>query len=72
MTRSRVKRLIKENFRKLIPELNSAHNYVVAAKEGMATAGYHDVEQALISALTRVKHLERKSEGNRKSADPVL
>lgn len=64
VTRSRVKRLIKENFRKLIPALKGTHNYVVTAKEGVADATYHDVERHLIGALKRMGHLEKTVEGN--------
>ena len=61
--RSRVKRLVKENFRSLIPYLPDGYNYVVSAKEAMKDADYYAVRKALISALVRAGHLEKRVEG---------
>lgn len=55
VTRSLVKRRVKEYFRKLIPSLKSNYNYVIVTKEGIALESYQGIGLSLVSLLKKGK-----------------
>jgi len=57
VVRSSVKRLIDENFRALIPYLNTTCNYVITAREPAATADFYAIKRDVIKVLTKAGHL---------------
>lgn len=57
VVRSRVKRLISENFRTLIPFLSVSANYVIVAKEPAANADFYAIKKDVIKVLIKAGHL---------------
>lgn len=53
--RSRVKRRIKESFRKIIDFIEGSYNFVIVAKPKSATAEYADFKEELIKVLKVAK-----------------
>ncbi len=53
VTRSKVKRRIRENFRLLIPRISDKYNYVVLAKNACAEADFYEIKSDLISVLEK-------------------
>ncbi len=55
VVRNRVKRLLKENYRKLASDIKPGHYLVFTARIGSGDAGYHDIESCMVNALKRAR-----------------
>jgi ribonuclease P protein component len=62
VVRNRVKRLMKENFRLLMPQVADHYNYVVVARSPIVGLSYDEVKNSLIEVLTRAKKLTTQAE----------
>jgi ribonuclease P protein component len=59
VVRNRVKRLMRENFRLLMPEL-ARGNYVFSARDAAAKADYHAMRHEMLRHLSRLGCLKDK------------
>lgn len=57
VVRNRVKRLMKESFRELMPKIQDYYNYVVVARSPIVGLSYNEVKSSLTDVLTRAKKL---------------
>lgn len=55
VVRSLVKRRIKEYFRQMLPLVKSNYNYVIVAKEGIASKTYQEIGQSMVKLLKKAK-----------------
>jgi len=53
--RSRVKRLMKENYRHVNEQIKNGYDIVFTARAGSDAATYYDFERCMISAMKRAK-----------------
>lgn len=60
VVRSRVKRLMSESFRALMPNVNQHYNYIFIAKEGISQLDYFQVQKQIKSLITRAGLYEEK------------
>ncbi|HOC08964.1 MAG: ribonuclease P protein component [Clostridiales bacterium] len=60
VVRNRVKRLIKEAYRKYADRIDKGYDLVVVARSDTANAGYHDIEMWMKNLLIRHKLLEKR------------
>ena len=60
VVRNRVKRLIKEAYRKYAGTVRQGYDLVVVARRDSANAEYHDIEKWMKDLLTRHKLLEKR------------
>ncbi|MDR3185447.1 MAG: ribonuclease P protein component [Christensenellaceae bacterium] len=58
VTRSLVKRWIREGFRLLIPDIKIKHNYVVVARPGIEKSNFHFIFNEMLRLLKKVRHLD--------------
>ncbi len=59
VVRNKVRRRLKEAFRHLLPGVTTGYSYVVVARTGSDKCTYKELEQSLISLLTRAGKLEK-------------
>ncbi|MDD4839768.1 MAG: ribonuclease P protein component [Clostridia bacterium] len=57
VTRNRVKRLLRENFRAMIDEVDHGFTYVVIARAELSEMDFHQIGVALRDVLTRAGKL---------------
>lgn len=50
-TRNRVKRLLKESFRSMIPEVNQNYNYIIVARPSLVGLPYIEVKESMRQLL---------------------
>lgn len=55
VVRNRVKRLMRENFRKIYDEIKPGYYIVFTARAGSKDATYYDIENSMERALKRAK-----------------
>lgn len=55
VVRNRVKRLMKENFRKVCSELKKGYYIIFTARVKSKNANYYDIEKSMKSALKRAR-----------------
>jgi ribonuclease P protein component len=67
-TRNRVKRLVREAFRRNRIDLPVGLNVVFVARQGRASATYLEVETQLVSAITELKGRVKRQSRSRRSA----
>jgi len=67
-TRNRVKRLVREAFRRNRTDLPTGLNVVFVARQGRPVATYLEVEQQLVSAITELKGRAKRQNRPRRSA----
>lgn len=60
VVRNRVKRLMRENFRKINKDLKTGYYMVFTARIKSKDANYYDIENSMKRALNRGKLLKRK------------
>jgi len=53
--RNRVKRLLRENFRKISHEIKSGYFIVFSARPNSSEASYYDIEREMINAMKRAR-----------------
>lgn len=53
--RNRVKRLLRENFRKISHEIKSGYFIVFAARPNSSEASYYDIGREMINAMKRAR-----------------
>ncbi len=63
VVRNRVKRLLREIFRKSVAATPNTIDLVVNAKRDAAQAGYSDLRQEFLSVLDRLRQLLERREG---------
>jgi len=56
--RNRVKRLMRENYRKLSGKIKKGHLMVFAARKKSSEADYHEIQKDMINALRRARLLK--------------
>ncbi len=56
--RNRIKRLMKENYRRIYHELKHGYYLVFTARVASKDASYHDIKNCMIKALNRAKLLK--------------
>lgn len=55
VVRNRIKRLMRENFRKIYDEIKPGYYIVFTARAGSKDATYYDIEGSMVKALKRAK-----------------
>ena len=55
VVRNRIKRLMKENFRKIFDDIKPGYYLVFTARVGSSDASYYDIEKCMINAIKRAK-----------------
>lgn len=55
VVRNRIKRLMKENFRKVSIDIKPGYYIIFTARIGSKDATYHDIEKSMKNALKRAK-----------------
>lgn len=58
VVRNRVKRLLRECFRELLPNVQDYCNYIVVARSPIVGLSYNEVKDGLIDVLTKAKKLK--------------
>jgi len=58
VTRNKAKRRIREAANALLPRLNGSYNYVIAAREGISEADFHQISETLAGLLRKAGHLK--------------
>lgn len=53
--RNRVKRLMRENFRKLCHDMKTGYNMVFTARVKSSEASYYDIERNMLNAIKRAR-----------------
>lgn len=61
VVRNRVKRLMRENFRLLIPTVNHAYNYVFVARAGITESDFAGVKRDLLYLLKKANLLAKET-----------
>jgi ribonuclease P protein component len=67
VTRNRVKRLLRENFRLILDQIKTGYNIVVIARTPIVEADFHDIRKTILYLLRKGKLLkgEKRSEEKR-------
>ena len=58
--RNRVRRLLRENFRKVGLNLKTGHDMIFTARASSSRANYKDIERCMLSALKRARILKEE------------
>jgi ribonuclease P protein component len=59
VTRNRIKRLMKENYRQISDNLKSGHDIVFTARAKGSNVDYHGIQRCMHSALNRARILKK-------------
>lgn len=60
--RNRVKRLMKENFRKLCHDIKTGYFIVFTARVKSSEASYYDIERNMVNAIKRARLFKEKED----------
>ncbi|WP_096186089.1 ribonuclease P protein component [Evansella halocellulosilytica] len=66
VTRNRIKRLIREVLRDLIPELKQNYDLIIIARKPVAEMNQHEVKKSINHVLNRAKLIKRVRQMNKK------
>lgn len=55
VTRNRIKRLLRENYRLMSDKLKKGYNIVITARIKTKDATYHDINKCMLSAFNRAR-----------------
>lgn len=53
VVRNKVKRRLREGFRRMIPYLNNHFNYVIIARQGSQNCDYHELCKSMLNLLSK-------------------
>lgn len=57
VTRNRIKRLLKESFRSMIPEVNQNFNYIFVARSAVVGLTYWEIRESMVQLLKKADKL---------------